>query len=331
MVLKRFIGILGLGVLGAGMAAAEPPVLSLPLDCTLGETCFIQQFVDHDSGPDSVDFACGAATYDGHKGTDIRLPSGADMARGVAVLAAADGVVLGRRDGMADRRLQTAKDRAAIKGRECGNGVLLDHGDGWRTQYCHMKRGSIRVQKGQTVKRGTALGLVGLSGNTQFPHVHLSVEKDEQVIDPFQPQKVNECGPMGAENLWGEGFPADFTYQPTQIVLAGFAATAVKYDAVLDGKYVDLSSLARDKPLVAYGLAMNLRRGDRFQIFLQGPSGIITQTTGKPLAKNKAQWMSFAGKKAPSGGWPKGAYQSRISVLRAGKVLHSRASNYQIK
>ena len=40
--------------------------LSLPIACTPGTDCFIQQYVDRDKGPGVRDYACGAETYDGH-------------------------------------------------------------------------------------------------------------------------------------------------------------------------------------------------------------------------------------------------------------------------
>jgi len=73
----------------AAPAAAGSFLLNPPVDCTLGETCFIQNFVDRDPGPGAADFTCGPMTYDGHKGTDFALPSLAAMRQGVDVLAAA--------------------------------------------------------------------------------------------------------------------------------------------------------------------------------------------------------------------------------------------------
>jgi hypothetical protein len=322
------------GVLAACWATgaqAAPPGLSWPVDCVLGQGCFIQQFVDHDPGKGAVDFACGGATYDGHKGTDIRLPTAAEMRKGVLVLAAASGRVSGRRDGMADHRLKTGKDRAAIAGRECGNGVVLMHQDGWRTQYCHMKKGSIRPKKGDWVNRGAPLGEVGLSGNTEFPHVHLSVYQGKQIIDPFQPLKVNKCSRKITESLWNSAVLANFTYQPSKVVTLGFTTEAVDFSGVMDGKYAGKPVLSSDKPLVAYGLGINLKKGDVFQVSISGPMGEFLRHQSLEMPSNKAQWMIFSGKKPPIGGWPKGAYEMRVSILRSGISISEQSKNIVIK
>ena len=92
----------------------------------------------------------------------------------------------------------------SVKGRECGNGVTLRHENGWATQYCHMAKGSIRVSRGQKVETGTPLGRVGLSGNTEFPHLHFSVLHYETKIDPFAyGAKPGTCGD-GGQSLWNE-------------------------------------------------------------------------------------------------------------------------------
>ena len=56
----------------AATSAAGEFVLEFPLDCTLDETCFIQQFVDNDPSAIAPDFACGSLTYDGHKAPILR-------------------------------------------------------------------------------------------------------------------------------------------------------------------------------------------------------------------------------------------------------------------
>ena len=74
------------------------------------------------------------------------------------------------------------------RGQDCGNGVLVDHGDGWETQYCHMKQGSVRVTSGDAVGAGAVLGQIGQSGMAAFPHLHLSVRHNADKIDPFAPE-----------------------------------------------------------------------------------------------------------------------------------------------
>ncbi len=70
----------------------------------------------------------------------------------MAVLAAASGKVLTFRDEIPDADI-TGPVTSEIKDKDYGNGVLLDYGDGWRTQYCHMRRGSISVKTGQQINR----------------------------------------------------------------------------------------------------------------------------------------------------------------------------------
>ena len=109
----------------AGMAGAFE--LVLPVDCTLGETCHIQNYFDRDAGAGWQDVGCGALSYDGHDGTDFALPTVAAMRAGVDVLAPAAGIVRGVRDGMPDI---SRDDPAAppLEGRDCVNGVAIDHG-----------------------------------------------------------------------------------------------------------------------------------------------------------------------------------------------------------
>jgi murein DD-endopeptidase MepM/ murein hydrolase activator NlpD len=170
----------------APRAAAEGPKLSVPIACEVGRTCEVQHYVDRDPGPGARDYRCGGRTYEKHSGVDIRVPDMAAQRRGVDVLSAAPGRVARLRDGVADISVR-APDAPSVKGTECGNGVVIDHGEGWETQYCHMAQGSVRVKPGDQVQAGTPIGKVGLSGDTEYPHVHMTVRHAGQVVDPFSP------------------------------------------------------------------------------------------------------------------------------------------------
>ncbi len=146
---------------GSAMPASFPPAtlgfdqpheafrLSLPLACRLGETCWIANYVDVDPSDAFKDFRCHTRTYNTHDGTDFAIRDLAVMEQGVPVVASAPGVVRRIRDGMEDQPLTDKASRARIVGRECGNGVVIEHEGGWQTQYCHLRRGSVQVKVGE--------------------------------------------------------------------------------------------------------------------------------------------------------------------------------------
>src|SRR4051794_27387255 len=166
-----------LAVLAAwsGIAPAAPS-LALPIACEMGKSCVLQNYVDHDPGPGSRDYRCGHLTYDSHKGTDIRVIDLPAFRRGVPVLAAAAGRVRAVRDGMPDVSVRDPS-AAPVAGREAGNSVVIEHGEGWETQYAHLRKGSVAVRPGDRVEGGQPLGMTGLSGNTEFPHLHFEVRR----------------------------------------------------------------------------------------------------------------------------------------------------------
>ncbi len=185
---------LALAIVAAG--ALAQPALQLPLRCQPGQDCWISNHVDLDPGRGARDYACGVLTYDGHNGTDLALRDLQAMREGVAVLAAAGGVVRAVRDGTADASVRETGDDK-VRERECGNGLRIDHGDGWETQYCHLQRGSLRVRRGERVELGQTLGLVGLSGLTEYPHLHFTLRRHLGVLDPFRGSDAPGCGVGG--------------------------------------------------------------------------------------------------------------------------------------
>lgn len=57
-----------------------------------------------------------------------------------------------------------------------GNYVLLDC-DGVHVPLAHFKQGSVRVAQSEHVTTNTVLGLVGNSGNTNEPHLHIHAQR----------------------------------------------------------------------------------------------------------------------------------------------------------
>ncbi len=324
----RSLLLVGFGIalaVGVGIAVVallwqrQPPVapitFDLPLACPADAGCIVRNFVDEDPGPGAKDFHCGALTYDGHKGTDIRVPDGAALAKGIPVLAAAPGKVLRLRDGMEDASIHfTGAD--AVKDREAGNSVIIDHGNGWETQYGHMRKGSVSVRPGDIVAAGHPIGLVGLSGNTEFTHVHFEIRHDGNPVDPYTGQAMGAgCGGAG-QPLWTATALAALRYREDAPFDAGFATDKPDQWSARAGAYA-AARPALDSPALVFWIdVIGHRVGDRQSMRLIGPGGAALAEKNDTVNEAHVSWFQFIGRKRPGAAWPAGRYRGEYTLTR---------------
>jgi murein DD-endopeptidase MepM/ murein hydrolase activator NlpD len=193
----------------AGAGPGIPPELFpiVPMGGLQNRDMWISNYRDLVPGGGKGDFACGARTYNGHSGLDSVLRSFAEQDIGVPVYAVLDGVV--------EEATDADDDRNTVKLQAPGaNYIKIDHGNGVRVWYWHIRKGSSTVAAGHAVTAGQKIAEVGSSGTSTWPHLHMRVIHNGVTIDPFE-------GPCNVGTSWWRDQPI----KNVPPVLIDFAAT----------------------------------------------------------------------------------------------------------
>ena len=72
---------------------------------------------------------------------------------------------------------------AGLEPKTYGNLVILDHGKGWFSAYAKLSK--VTVRKGERVKAGERIGLVGNSGSTPQTELHFEIRRKTVPLDPL--------------------------------------------------------------------------------------------------------------------------------------------------
>ena len=290
--------------------------LGMPLDCVLGQTCMIQNYVDADPDGRSRDFECGPLAYNNHQGTDFRLRNRAEISKGYAAIAAAPGVVAQVVDGQPDHGFEGAAENPL----GCGNAVMIDHGAGWVSQYCHLASGSIRVKRGQPVTEGAPLGTVGSSGGTDFPHLHYAIRRFGVTLDPFTGVSPTGCEAPDAKPLWKAS--TGLQYMPSALV--GFGVTGVfpSLETVKRDHALLTPPSGSEAPVYVWLHLLGVRAGDSVRLMVFGPDGRPFASELFDIDEDKTIYLANIGVE-PSDmdrkSWMKGAYKARATFFAGGE------------
>ena len=63
--------------------------------------------------------------------------------------------------------------------------ATITHTGGYRTIYMHMKKDTLAVKKGDTLKAGQKIGFMGNTGDSNGAHLHFQLELNGTAIDPL--------------------------------------------------------------------------------------------------------------------------------------------------
>lgn len=115
------------------------------------------------------------------KKTEIGHHNGIDMTGSNTIVSAFAGTITSTRNNI-DGYTEKYKS---------GNYVTINHGNNIYSTYCHLKKNSICVKKGQFVDAGTKLGIMGKTGHATGIHLHFGIKKNGKFVDP-KPYLLNK-------------------------------------------------------------------------------------------------------------------------------------------
>ena len=154
--------------MGSLVALAASAVFSFwPQGGLLGQDLYFANSVDADPAAGAtLDPWCGHRTYDTHGGEDITFRSFREIALGVPVFSMTDGTIVEVQDGFFDFRsgpTVTTFD----------NHLIVKTADDRYFVYGHLRRG-LKGKRGQVVHAGQQIAWSASSGNSSWPHLHLT-------------------------------------------------------------------------------------------------------------------------------------------------------------
>jgi len=141
-----------------------------------------------------------------------------------------------------------------------GNSVYIDHGNGYKTYYFHMKPKSVLVKAGDLVRRGQKIGYMGTTGNSTGVHLHFGIKLNNAWVDP-EPYLLGKKD-MGVERMTitlrtlSQGLRGEDVKTLQQLLNA-----KIKAGLDIDGKFGPLTDAALRKYQAANALVADGKCG----------------------------------------------------------------------
>jgi murein DD-endopeptidase MepM/ murein hydrolase activator NlpD len=135
---------------------------------------------------------------------------------GAKVIAVADGTVVDTDSEFDDQIPGSLPDPKTITLQNVdGNHIVIDVGHGKYAFYAHFQKGSLLVAKGDHVKRGQVLALVGNTGNTSAPHMHFHLMDGVSVLGsnglPYVIDQFEVAGQLSNKRFQATGIDGEWS------------------------------------------------------------------------------------------------------------------------
>jgi hypothetical protein len=157
------------------------------------------------------------------------------------------------------------------------------------------------------------LGLVGLSGNTEFPHLHFEIRYQGKAVDPFVGINGGEACALGKSPLWSADTLGKIAYIPTGLLAAGFTDHPLAADEVV----AEMHTLPKTSSALVFWLTLfGVQKADRQIIEMFAPDGSRILHETLTIDHNMAQHRSFVGLKRHGEVWVSGMYRVSYQLLR---------------
>lgn len=274
--------------------------LQFPVACKPMQNCWITNHVDLNTRTGVIeDYMCGVKTYDNSPATHISLGTSNAQDKNVPVIAAASGTVILARD----------------IGQECGTRVVINHGKGWHTSYCHLNPETLFVQQGMTVEQGQILGIVGTSGQTNWPRLSFVVTRNNMIFDPFSGRSELEGCLPNANPMWIGGMNP--FYEPANVTRVGFTVGHLSNRDIASGALPAAAQILNETPqLSLWAMMLNIKKDDVIEMLIVKPSGEVLNETKITASRDQVTYPLYLSTNRGLERWKPGLYTGKITITR---------------
>ena len=290
--------------LPAGLLAAMLPIgtqgpslsLAWPVPGSPDGPILIGYYPDQDASAGTIDYAGRSCTYNGHEGTDFVVRTFLDMDSGVAVLSSTNGLVESIRDTFPDRNAAWADSLYSRY-----NHVTVRHADGSKLEYLHLRRNSAVVVPGDSVHVGDTLGLIGSSGYSNYPHLHLGILFQNYYVDPWNGPRNNRKSLWASQSAHPGAAPSRIAAVGLhKLGLPGITLAALDHDTDKFGLTTARTVSTSTDTLVMW-VRFQAKAGDSLIWTIRTPQGDVAYSYKEKLDGDRCGWRNWRWAAFPKG------------------------------